>query len=320
MLASVPCPSVAPAVAPPSLSVLGEQYRRHALGVRSVSADTVAEELLYLTRLFDHFGPPGTPTELFAALDPDAVSRFLVRYAEEHTPGSRRWMQVSLRSFLRFAYQCGYLERDLSGIVPAVRARRLGHVPRGLPAECIAALNTRLEPDTPAGLRDTAMICLLSTYGVRGVQIRRLRLDQLDCVGSRIHFPAAKGGRPIVQHLTPEAGNRLADYLAHGRPDSPCPEVFLTAHEPYRPLPCASHLSAVLRRRMEQLGLTLPEGVSHGTHGFRHAFATRLTGRVPFKDIADLLGHRDPSSTLIYGKVDLDALREAALPWPGGGR
>jgi hypothetical protein len=130
--------------------MLSEQYRRHALGVRSVSVDTVAEELLYLTRLFDHFGPPGTPAELFAALDPDAASRFLVRYAEEHTPGSRRWVQGALRSCLRFAYQCGDLERDLSGIVPAVRTRRLGHVPRGLPAECIAALNTRLEP-APTG-------------------------------------------------------------------------------------------------------------------------------------------------------------------------
>jgi hypothetical protein len=85
--------------------------------VRAVAADTVDEELLYLTHLFDHSGPPETSTELFAAPGPDAVSRFLVRYAEGHAPGSRRWMQASLRSFLRFAYQCGYLERDLSGIV-----------------------------------------------------------------------------------------------------------------------------------------------------------------------------------------------------------
>ena len=69
---------------------------------------------------------------------------------------------------------------------------------------------------------------------------------------------------------------------------------------------------------MKRLGLRLPEGVSHGSHGFRHAFATRMIGRVPFKDVTDCLGHRDPSSTLIYGKIDLEALREAALPWPGG--
>ena len=99
MIASVPCPSVAPAVAPPSLALLCEQYRRHAQGVRAVAVDTVEEELLYLTRLFDHFGPPETPTELFAALGPDAVSRFLVRYAEGHAPGSRRWSRSAYHGF-----------------------------------------------------------------------------------------------------------------------------------------------------------------------------------------------------------------------------
>ena len=34
------------------------------------------------------------------------------------------------------------------------------------------------------------------------------------------------------------------------------------------------------------------------------------------KEIADLLGHRSLITTSIYAKVDVAALREAALPWP----
>lgn len=302
---------------PCSLSELCEQYRQHALAVRSVAADTVEEELLYLRRFFTYLGPPETPGALFACLVPGRVSAFLVEYADAHGPGSRCWMQVSLRSFLRFSYQCCYVQRDLSALVPSVRVRRMGRVPRVLPDACIAVLQRGIERDTPAGLRDSAIVCLLSTYGVRGVQIRRLRLEHLDWRNSRIHFPAAKGGRPIEQHLTAEAGNRLADYITGGRPDCSHPEVFLTLTEPFRPLPCASYLSAILHRRMERLGVEPPEGVSRGSHGFRHAFAARMTGRVPFKDVVDLLGHRDPSTTLIYGKVSIGQLRQAALPWPG---
>ena len=34
------------------------------------------------------------------------------------------------------------------------------------------------------------------------------------------------------------------------------------------------------------------------------------------KSIADMLGHRQLDTTLIYTKVDLESLRQAALEWP----
>ena len=34
------------------------------------------------------------------------------------------------------------------------------------------------------------------------------------------------------------------------------------------------------------------------------------------KEIADLFGHRALTSTQVYAKVDIVALREVALPWP----
>jgi site-specific recombinase XerD len=37
-------------------------------------------------------------------------------------------------------------------------------------------------------------------------------------------------------------------------------------------------------------------------------------------EIGELLGHHHPQTTKIYAKVDLQALRGLALPWPGGGR
>jgi integrase len=223
-----------------------------------------------------------------------------------------------VRLFLRFAYLAEYLKSDFSALSPSVYTPRMGKLARAIPPDCIDRLVAGTVGETPADLRDRAILCLLSTYGVRGVQLRRLRLVDIDWAGSRIHFPAAKGGRAIEQHLTDTAGNRLADYLSRGRPVCGCPEVFLTAREPFGPIPRPQALSRILRNRMEQVGVELPEGVRYGSHGFRHAFAMRLCGRVPFKDLVDMLGHRDPSTSLIYGKSDVATLALAALPWPGG--
>ncbi len=52
-------------------------------------------------------------------------------------------------------------------------------------------------------------------------------------------FPAAKGGRPVEQHLVAEAGNLLSEYVRHARPASEYPEVFLTLCEPFCPMPAA---------------------------------------------------------------------------------
>jgi integrase/recombinase XerD len=50
-----------------------------------------------------------------------------------------------------------------------------------------------------------------------------------------------------------------------------------------------------------------------GTHALRHAAAQHLLDQgMSMKVIGDFLGHRDPSSTAIYAKVNLAALREVA--------
>jgi len=37
-------------------------------------------------------------------------------------------------------------------------------------------------------------------------------------------------------------------------------------------------------------------------------------------EIGEVLRHRSPQTTTIYTKVDLEALKTLALPWPGGVR
>ncbi len=320
MNASLHAVGVGPQVLPPTLAELADEYCTHAVRVRGVLESSAAAERPYLNRFFGWFGPPDSSVDLFRLIHADSVTQCLINYAAKYGTGSRCCMQKTVRLFLRFAYHEGYLDRDLSALSPSVRSPRMGKVVRLIPSACIEALLGSIHGDTPADLRDRALVCLLSTYGVRGVQVRRLRLEDVDWAGERIHFPAVKRGRAVEQHLTASAGNRLADYLRRGRPNASHREVFLRTDEPFGPIAQPRELSKLLRKRMRQAGIKLPEGVRYGSHCFRHAFAARMYGRVPFKDVVDMLGHRDPSTTLIYGKVDVAALSKAALPWPGGAR
>jgi site-specific recombinase XerD len=55
-----------------------------------------------------------------------------------------------------------------------------------------------------------------------------------------------------------------------------------------------------------------------GAHVLRHTAATRMVRcGASLKEIADVLRHRCLETTMIYAKVDIAALAEVAMPWPG---
>ncbi len=253
-------------------------------------------------------------TERLAELNADDIESFFIEYAEGRARASRRSMQAALRTFLRFCFHQGYIRQRLDHAVPTLRTYKLARVPRGLTEAQAHAVLESVECNTDVGRRDYAILTMLHTYGVRGGQVRALRLDDIHWPQDQILFRATKGGKDSLLPLTAEVGDSLLAYLRKGRPPSSFREVFLTCRAPYHPFLASSSLSEIVRRHIRALGLELP---SKGAHAFRHAFATRMVADGhPFKAVADVLGHRYLSTTFIYTKVDFKALSQAALEWP----
>lgn len=299
-----------------TLTDLLDQYAIFAYRIRDLELQTVKEQRSYITKFCTRLHI-SSANELLELLRPDSIQKFLFEYAKKYAGASRRMMQSSLRSFLKFCWHQEYTSSDLSSAVPSFRTSPAQSLPKVIEGDTIRRLLDSIDRTTPIGQRNFAIIQMLTTYGVRGVHIRKLKLNDINWQQNTIVFQPCKRGKPINQHLTTHVGNSLLDYIRCGRPkQASYSEVFLTTCPPYKPFTKATSLSSVIARCLDSASIELPKGLSKGTHSFRHAFATRLVGNIPLKHIADMLGHRNISSAFLYTKIDFRTLRKAALPWP----
>ena len=75
-------------------------------------------------------------------------------------------------------------------------------------------------------------------------------------------------------------------------------------------------ISTIVARTLKRAGIDCPHT---GAHLFRHTLATQMLRQgSSLAEIALLLRHRSLNTTTLYAKVDLQALRALAQPWPGG--
>jgi site-specific recombinase XerD len=248
------------------------------------------------------------------ALDADAVRAFLLSRIANRSTECSRLVSVALRSVLRFLFLRGETPRDLSSAVPMVRTYRQSTVPAVLSAEEVQRVLATPDRATVRGRRDAAILLLLARLGLRASEIVFLELGDLHWRAGEI---VIRGKGPQRDHvpLLADVGDTLARYLQHGRGSSPSRRVFLRLIPPRVGLarPCA--IDHIVRLAFSRAGV--PPRRRRVAHLFRHSLATRMIRRgASLPEIAEVLRHRSQSTTAIYAKVSLDALREVARPWP----
>jgi integrase len=165
---------------------------------------------------------------------------------------------------------------------------------------------------TAVGARDTAIMLLMMAYGIRGMSVVELCLEDIDWPRSTILIRARKGGKEVVLPLLEAVGEAIVSYLHH-RPETRLREIFLGVKAPYFPLN-SLNVSMTVRKYMKEAGVKKPKS---GSNTLRHSWAIRaLAQDSPMKSIADVLGHRCLNTTFIYAKADLKMLRQVVMPWP----
>jgi integrase/recombinase XerD len=115
--------------------------------------------------------------------------------------------------------------------------------------------------------------------------------------------------------LPADVGEAVAVYLHRGRPTSAHGRtVFVRIKAPHRPLSTGG-VTQVVAAAARRAGL----GQIYA-HRLRHTAATQmLRAGASLPEIGQVPRHRRVLTTAIYAKVNRDALRTIARPWPGDG-
>ena len=235
---------------------------------------------------------------------------------------ARRWGRCSmracakiLRAWFSHCQKRAWVRVELADSILLPRSYVHEGLPVGPTWEEVGRILNGTRGEDPLSLRDHAIILLLSVYGLRSGEVRRLRIEDIDWTQGRIRIVRSKSQGEDLLPLEPRVGNAIVAYLRSGRPKTVSRVVFLTLRAPFRPLSAGGIYNIVSHHLLK---VCSPQK-GRGPHALRHACARRLidSGRT-YKEVGDHLGHRNPDATRYYAKVNLASLRRVAFTDLGG--
>jgi site-specific recombinase XerD len=290
-----------------------QAYERHLRETCGLAEATILNYVPFIRSfLKDRFGDGPVVLSRLCARD---VVGFVQRQAPRLHRKRAKLMTSALRSFFRYTRYRGEVALDLSAAVPVVANWSMPSIPRAISADQVHQLLASIDRHTAMGHRDYAILLLLARLGLRSSEVVFLDLDDIDWNTGTLSVSGKNSLRNELP-LTREVGKAIAAYLRDGRPSSTSRRVFLRAKAPIRGFRGASGVGSIVRHSLKRAGI---KAATYGAHQFRHGLATEMLRQgASLGEIGDVLGHRHPQTTKIYTKVDLEALRTLALPWPGG--
>lgn len=237
---------------------------------------------------------------------------FVLKQSMHASRSHAKLVTTALRAFLRYLIAEGWCRAGMDDAIPTVAIWRLAALPRYLPAADVDRVIGACDETTAVGLRDRAVLLLLARLGLRAGDIRAMRMSDLDWRQGSVRV-SGKGHVEVRLPVTQEVGAAVLRYLRFGRPPAQTDQLFVRMQAPWAPLGLSS-VSALVRRAMDRAGI---ESRYRGAHILRHSAATQMLRQgATLAQIGAVLRHQYLDTTAHYAKVDVQRLRDIALPWP----
>ena len=306
-----PSPAAPPGPGPlDELSMAYGDWLRHQ---RGLSPKTISTRQGVLKRFLTHrFG--AAPGDLNAIARADIVSFLDSPEAATGRAAGLDYKAMCLRSLFGFLFATARTRHNLALSVPRVARPGSGSLARHLEPDEIRRLVTAVHSDDGPGRRDHALLLLMARLGLRAQEVIAIRLEDIDWRAGEILI-RGKGGHHERMPIPVDVGEAIAAYLQDGRAGS-ARHLFVAARAPHRPFASSLAVRRILRKAFERTDLKPPRGEVR-SHLLRHSLAVDMLGRgASLDEVGDVLRHRSRTTTTIYARYDIDALRSLARPWP----
>jgi integrase/recombinase XerD len=297
-----------------SLSDFDAVYAAYLLKVRGLSHSTWKLHHLVVYKLLSRRFPSGSIRWRDFHFS-DVVQFVTSEFRRLHSRETQKTWLMVLRSLLRYLAAEGHIPGGWDAALPPIANRKHAQLPRGLVPEQVNALMEASEGSRPRDLRNRALLLIFLRIGLRCEEVASLLPGDIAWKSGCLKVRSAKTGRERTLPLPQDVGEALVAHLRSLRTHPR--RLFDPTRKP--PVPEARY-EVYVRNCM--IYLFQCAGIrNRGTHSLRHTLATGMVGRgATFKAVSDVLGHKSITTTLIYAKLDLQALMQVALPWPGGAR
>ncbi len=221
-----------------------------------------------------------------------------MREAMSYRPTTIARKLASLKTFFRYLHNSGKIAVDPIEGMSAPRIQK--EPPQVLSQEQVSSLFCQVSVDSPAGIRDLAMLRLLYATGMRVSELVALNLDDLDMQQAHVVCPGRSGTHRHERTLplSDLAVEPLRVYLADARHR-------LILHHPDELALFVNHHGERLTRQGFWLiikGYARQAGITTITpHMLRHSFAiVMLQNGMELRSVQELLGHAHLATTQVY--------------------
>lgn len=250
----------------------------------------------------------GTDPTVFTAKN---LRAFLIRQISCSSQEKSKNWGTAIRMFLRFLIAKGSCQPGLEYAIPTIARWRLSTMPKYLPAGDVEDLINSCD-QTHLGIRDRAILLLLARLGLRASEVSGLKFNSIIWSDAAL-LVTGKNRCETRLPLPQDVGEAILSYLKYARPQASSDYVFMTVVAPWTPITRQVVGRAVVRA-IRRTGISAPK---HGSHLLRHSAATNMLREgMSLPAIGVLLRHASIETTTVYAKVDINLLKEVAMPWP----